>query len=65
MGKYTWWQHFKNNVMWTTLFVFTLFVVSLISSIYRDDVWQFSFFFLGIAITLVIYNYFDWKKKTK
>jgi len=57
------WEHFKKNYMWPMVCVLGIFVTSLIMSIIRDDVWQFSFFFLGIALVFPIGNYFSWKKK--
>ena len=63
MGNLTQWEHFKKNGLWPMIFCFTLFVASLVLSIIRDDIWQLSFFFLGLCLVLVIGNHFSWKKK--
>ena len=63
MSNMTRWEHFKKNYIWASVILSTMFVVSLIMSIVRDDIWQFSFFFLFLIVVLVIGNHFSWKKK--
>jgi len=56
-------KFFIKNGLGTTGFMLVLFVTSMIMSIYRDDTWELSFVFLGIAIIVPIGIYFSWKKK--
>jgi hypothetical protein len=59
-------EHFKQNYLGTLGVLVASFVLVLVMEIIRDsDTWWMSFFFLGIAASLPIGNYFSWKKKFK
>jgi hypothetical protein len=66
MKKMTQFEHFKQNYLGTLCVLVASFIIVLVMEIIRDsDTWWMSFFFLGIAASLPIGNYFSWKKKFK
>lgn len=63
--KFTCWDHFEKNYMWTTIIFIGLFLTTMIMEIMRgSDEWWYSFFFLIIGVVVIpIGNYLSWKKK--
>jgi CDP-diglyceride synthetase len=66
INNMTQFEHFKKNYLGTLcIFVASFFIVLTMEIIRESETWWISFFFLGIAASLPIGNYFSWKKKFK
>lgn len=66
MKNITQWEHFKKNYLNTFAVLIAMFITVLILEIVRNsETWGISFFFLGLALSLFVGNYYSWKKKLK
>lgn len=61
----TFWKHFKQNYLGTSLWMLGLLLISLFTIHEPIVSWVVPLFFTLIILVLMVGNYFSWKKKFK